>query len=218
MSVQEEKKILVVDDNSILRGMISRWLEGDNLMVIQAENALEGWAEIEKNDDIGLIITNILMPGPDGFRFIERITTILKEKQIPVVIWTNLFFKGGIQDKIAQLTDDYGLNIYYVPKPITVIKETFLKIVREVFDGELSEESKKIIEEAISLQKTAIFSTFHKSTKTRVFDPFAVSNIFVGQIIDLLNKIVTSTEKIPEEIQISADKLLREIQGHLPSN
>ena len=71
----EENKILVIDDDKSILKTLSSYLKKLNYEVYSAENGLEG-IEIAKKEIPDLVITDIKMPGADGFEVLERIKEI----------------------------------------------------------------------------------------------------------------------------------------------
>ncbi len=57
-------KVLIVDDEKLIRDVIKEYCLGSNYNVIEAENGLEA---IDKAKDADIIIMDIMMPKMDGF-------------------------------------------------------------------------------------------------------------------------------------------------------
>lgn len=79
------RRILIVDDSLAMRGALVKTLRNDHLIIEQAENGLEGFEKVRQLH-FDLIITDVDMPGMDGFTFCKE----LREKEllntIPVII------------------------------------------------------------------------------------------------------------------------------------
>lgn len=99
-------KILVVDDEELIRNVIKEYLTNENYEVIEAENGIDA---IEKcnNNDIDLIILDIMMPKMDGYTAYKEIK---KTQNIPTIILSArseeydklLGFDLGIDDFLAK--------------------------------------------------------------------------------------------------------------------
>lgn len=103
MSVNEQHKILVCDDETDLREMLQEYLEKRGYQVQLAGDAdqLRDLIEVDAPD---LIILDINMPGEDGLSALRRLRS---ECEIPVVMLTAA---GETIDKIVGLemgADDY---------------------------------------------------------------------------------------------------------------
>lgn len=106
---QDEKHILVVEDDKEIREGIKIYLESQGYIVHQAEDGIRGLEEIAKQE-MQLAIVDVMMPRMDGIRMVQK----LREKHdFPVIM---LSAKSEEVDKIM------GLNIGaddYVTKPFT---------------------------------------------------------------------------------------------------
>ncbi len=70
-------KVLIVDDEDLVRQTLSVYLEGlGNFQIFQASNALEGLAVIKKQGEMDGVFVDINMPGMDGIEFLGRIKEI----------------------------------------------------------------------------------------------------------------------------------------------
>jgi CheY-like chemotaxis protein len=66
--------VLVVDDEIFARLLAVQVLLDSGFTVLEAENAGEGLAMLDRNDDVGLLFTDISMPGEmDGLGLIARV-------------------------------------------------------------------------------------------------------------------------------------------------
>ena len=68
--------ILIVDDSRLNRETLADILK-DKYNIIEAEDGRSGLEVLERRkDDIVLVILDIVMPGMDGFAFMEEATVI----------------------------------------------------------------------------------------------------------------------------------------------
>ncbi len=65
------KKILVVDDEKDIRGMLKEYLEMEGYLVYTAASGIEALEKI--NQEVDLILLDVNMPGMDGYHFCERV-------------------------------------------------------------------------------------------------------------------------------------------------
>jgi two-component system, OmpR family, alkaline phosphatase synthesis response regulator PhoP len=68
------KKVLIIEDEEEIREILSFYLQGEGLEVIEAKTGEEG-IEIAKKDHLDLVITDLSMPGMKG----EKVIEILKK-------------------------------------------------------------------------------------------------------------------------------------------
>lgn len=103
--IRQQEIVLIVEDNSDVRAYIREQLEND-YHVLEGFNGEEGIL-IAKTEIPDLIITDVMMPGMDGYRFSKAIRKDEKTSHIPVIMLTA---KAGLDDKIEGLetgVDDY---------------------------------------------------------------------------------------------------------------
>ncbi len=111
-------KILVVEDDNSLRNLFCKTLQRNSYQTLEADCA-EKALDFLESKSVDLIITDVMMPGMNGFELIRQ----LRESQIdlPILIITA---KSDIMDK--QLGFLAGADDYMV-KPIN-INELVLRV------------------------------------------------------------------------------------------
>ena len=100
--MDDETQILIIEDDKDLREGVKILLEGENHIVIEAENGIEGLSKL--NEDTDLVILDIMMPGISGIKTCEKIREI---SNVPVLFLTA---KSQESDKLIGLMaggDDY---------------------------------------------------------------------------------------------------------------
>lgn len=99
-------KILVVDDEKLIRDVIREYLENEKYIVYEAENGKDA-INITKKENIDLIVMDIMMPEMDGYTAYK---TISKENHIPCIMLSArseeydklIGFELGIDDYITK--------------------------------------------------------------------------------------------------------------------
>jgi DNA-binding NtrC family response regulator len=82
--IEEEIKILIVDDEEIVRESLSEWFKEDGYQVETAENAVKALNKVNKiRYDIYLL--DIKMPGMDGMELHHRIREIDKDAMVIMI-------------------------------------------------------------------------------------------------------------------------------------
>lgn len=102
-------KILVVDDEELIRNVIKEYLINDSYEVDEADNGLEA-IEMAKNNSYDLIVMDIMMPKMDGYQACKEIKKI---KDIPFIM---LSARSEEYDKLIGF--DLGIDDY-VTKPFS---------------------------------------------------------------------------------------------------
>ncbi len=77
--------MLVVDDDSMYRTLLSISLEEKGYVVAEAEDGKQGW-EMILAGDYDLVFLDLLMPEMNGFEVLERIKTDETTAHIPVIV------------------------------------------------------------------------------------------------------------------------------------
>ena len=103
------QRILVVDDEKMIRNVIKEYAEFDGFEVTEAEDGMEA-VEICRREDFDLIVMDIMMPRLNGYSAIKEIR---KTKQIPVIM---LSARGEEYDKLFGF--EIGIDDYVV-KPFS---------------------------------------------------------------------------------------------------
>jgi len=85
------RDILVVDDDAILRELVTDWLEAAGYRVRKAANCCAAVGELEREPP-ALIITDMFMPGPCGA---EAIAQLKREHPQIALIAVSGHFKSG---------------------------------------------------------------------------------------------------------------------------
>ncbi|KOR35416.1 MULTISPECIES: response regulator transcription factor [Planktothricoides] len=102
--------ILVVDDDPAICLSISDYLHGSGYAVIRAENGRDALILVEKYRP-HLLITDIIMPGMDGYELIKKIREQPFFRLLPVILLTS---KTKTEERI--LGYQVGCDVY-LPKP-----------------------------------------------------------------------------------------------------
>lgn len=82
-----EKTVLTVDDSRTMRDMLRLALSGSEYRVVEAVDGLDGLQVLEA-EGADVIITDINMPGLDGFGFIERVRLDERHQGTPILVLT----------------------------------------------------------------------------------------------------------------------------------
>jgi DNA-binding response OmpR family regulator len=108
-------KILIADDSTTVRRLVSARLAADGHTVVEAEDGEEALvlAAAEHPD---LIVLDKMMPKLDGFEVLRRLRESPETGDVPVIMLTD---RGGEDDVLAAL----GLGVEdYMPKPFSPLE------------------------------------------------------------------------------------------------
>lgn len=107
------KKVLIVEDDSVLGSMYKIKFETNGFTVKVATNGSDG-LEKAKKDDFDIILLDIIMPQLDGFSVLAELKKDAKTKEVPVIMLTNL---GTEEDK--KKGKEMGAVDYIVKSSLT---------------------------------------------------------------------------------------------------
>ena len=113
-------KLLVVDDSSTMRRIIKNTLARlGHKDVLEGEDGVQGWNQLDSNPDIDMLITDWNMPEMNGLELVKKVRADERFKDLPIIMVTT---EGGKAEVITALKA--GVNNYIV-KPFTpqVLKE-----------------------------------------------------------------------------------------------
>lgn len=79
--------ILIIEDHALSRQMLNTWLGYTGHTILKAGSGEEALA-IARQKVPDLIISDILMPGMDGFQLVQRLRREKRLRQIPVIFYT----------------------------------------------------------------------------------------------------------------------------------
>jgi DNA-binding NtrC family response regulator len=98
-------RILVVDDEETIRKLLKGRLDREGHDVTVASNADEGLQAIERGGEVGIVITDLKMPGKDGF----ALTQAVKEKypRTKVIVITGHGEKEAAVKSLRLGSSDY---------------------------------------------------------------------------------------------------------------
>ncbi|MGD0585927.1 MAG: response regulator [Oryzomonas sp.] len=116
----ENCRILVVDDDPFVVELLAIILEADGYEVDTAENGEDALAKFTASPDIGLIISDMNMPGMTGLELIGQIRAY--KSSIPAILLT-----GTDDVDPGQEVDEYLLKDENIQDNISLSVERVLK-------------------------------------------------------------------------------------------
>ena len=169
--MKKKAKILVVDDEAIIRESLRDWLSDAGHQVLTAENGPQA-LEIMERDKPSIAIVDLVMPGMDGIELLKKAKEV--SPSIEVIIITAY---ASIPTAIAAIRE----GAYdYIEKPFSPEKVELLikKLV----------EHQRLIEENISLHQ--------KLEKRYRFENIIAKSAKMQQIIELIKVVAKSNATV----------------------
>ena len=126
---EQQKKILVVDDDLVQRDLYQQIFTDHGFEVIEADDGQAAWEKLQKTK-VDLLFTGIDMPRMDGFTLIKKFRGQKANMFIPVIVFSHL---GRPEDRMKAKA---FLLVYFMVKgydgPVSILKK-----VEELIAGKL---------------------------------------------------------------------------------
>lgn len=107
----ERKKIMIVDDEPLIRKLVTDFLKKQGFIPIEAEDGQQALDKFELEDDISLILLDVMLPVFDGWTVCREIR---KKSRVPIIMLTA---RG------AEFDEVFGFEIgadEYITKPFSL--------------------------------------------------------------------------------------------------
>jgi len=124
--MSEAKKLLLVDDEPGVRESVKAYLEdSEEFVVTVASNATQAW-ELLQQQIPDLIISDVMMPQVDGYKFLAQLREDTRFASLPVIFLTA---KGMTSDRIQgyQAGCDAYLSKPFDPEELEAIVKNLLE-------------------------------------------------------------------------------------------
>jgi DNA-binding response OmpR family regulator len=99
-----DKKILIADDDYLMRDLLRDILEKENYQVLEAEDGVRALEVYRQHPDLDLILLDVLMPLKNGFRVLKEIR---ENSNISVIMLTALGDSGNELEGFEAGACDY---------------------------------------------------------------------------------------------------------------
>ena len=118
-------KILIADDSATVRHLILKFLDGEGYDIVTTSDSANVVDLIhEINPD--LVISDIMMPGMDGYTFVRHIRKENPKESLPVIIMST-----KSKESMEDLFLSYGIS-GYLQKPFD--KEQLISMIKNVLE------------------------------------------------------------------------------------
>lgn len=122
------KRILIVEDDTSIREMLTFALEAEGFTVNTSKSGIEA---LKKNDEFepDLVLLDLMLPDINGFEICKKIQ---QERDIPIIMVTA---KNDIVDKVLGLeigADDYITKPFHIKEVIARVNKSLQRIEKAV--------------------------------------------------------------------------------------
>ena len=110
-------RVIVVDDSKVIRNAARKML-GAEFDVVTAEDGDDGWVQIQRDESIQVVFTDLVMPGMNGYELLRDIRTAgdARIRGLPVIVVT-----GVEDDEVARVRALELGATDFITKPFTTI-------------------------------------------------------------------------------------------------
>jgi DNA-binding response OmpR family regulator len=118
--------ILVVDDEEMLRNLLSKILEKEGYRVLLAESGQKAM-EVLADDSVDIVLTDVKMPRMDGFEFLK---TVKREySQTGVIVMTAFGDAYTVRDALLLGADEYITKPFKSFEIVMVVERAYWRMV-----------------------------------------------------------------------------------------
>jgi PAS domain S-box-containing protein len=187
-------RVLLADDNADMREYVGRLLRGR----YEVETVSDGLAALEaaRRDPPDLLISDVMMPGLDGFGLLRRLRAEEATREVPVLL---LSARAGEESRIEGLragADDYLVKPFSARELVTRV-DSHLALARVRRDA--SERLREAADESARLYEQAVRATEQLQGQAEELEAQA----------ELLQIQTTHLEEVQVELEASNDDLQR---------
>ncbi len=121
------KKLLIVEDEAILMEMYLAKFAKQDLIILSASSAEQGFA-VAKKEKPDLILLDILLPQGNGIDFLKKIRNDEEIKNLKVLTFSNFDDIDTKKQALELGSIDYLIKTNYTPNQIYKIIQNILKV------------------------------------------------------------------------------------------
>lgn len=129
----EGKRILIIDDESVIRRTIADYLEDEGCIPLEAGNGAQG-LEMMRQHNPDAVIVDLNMPVMDGYTFIQRFSSEFPE--IPVIALSGV----GVLDKAVDSMRKGAWD--FLAKPLVSMRVLVFTLIRAFERAQLLRENR----------------------------------------------------------------------------
>ena len=192
---EKKKSILIVDDNKDLRNFLKCSFE-DQYSVLEAKDGVEAWELLQKESP-ELIISDVMMPGMDGFELCKLIKSTFETSHIPVILLTSLCDKSDQLEGLGLGAEDYITK----PFDVSLLEQRMKSLVR----------NREIVrEKALKLDK-------QENDSKQVILSNELNDLFVKKAVGIIHSNIQNLnfdkESFAMEMHVSSSLLYKKIKA-----
>ena len=119
-------RILLVEDNEMIRDMLSERLARKGFQLYMAVDGAQG-VELAKSEKPDLILMDMSLPVLNGWQAAEQLKCTIETRAIPIIALTAHAIAGDREKTLASGCDDYTTKPVDFPQLLTKIQTLLQK-------------------------------------------------------------------------------------------
>ena len=196
---EQNRPILVVDDNRLNRLMLARNLEQQGHTVGLAENGRQALDQL-RAQSYDLVLLDIVMPEMDGYQVLEQMKSDGLLRDVPVVVISAVDEMESVVRCIEMGAEDY------LPKPFDPI------LLRARINAGL--EKKRLRDQEVEyLRNVALLTDAAAAVETEAFDPDTLSLEEVAARTDELGQLARVFQHMAREVYAREQRLRQQVRN-----
>ena len=112
------QKILIIDDDEFLLDMYSAKFKEEGFEVSVSLSAKDALEKLKGGLAPEAILLDLVMPGMDGFEFLEAVKKEKLSEKSKIIILSNLGQKSHIDKGLSMGADDFIIKAYFTPSEV----------------------------------------------------------------------------------------------------
>lgn len=113
-------KVLIVDDELLIRDLLYDFFSSRDLQIMTADNADEAMSLLEENPDFDVVLTDLKMEGYDGLSLADKVRR--HSPQMPVIVMTGYPSVETAVDALRKRVYDYVVKPFNINRLYATVK------------------------------------------------------------------------------------------------
>jgi PAS domain S-box-containing protein len=129
MKTDKTKAVVVVHDEPVQRRLLAGLMESAGYEVLSCPDAIEAMALLERTGPPLLVITDLHMPGIDGWRFCRllRSPEYAAFNKVPIIVVSATYTRNAVQSITSELGADAFMQAPYDAAQLRSVVQTVLR-------------------------------------------------------------------------------------------